>query len=138
MNILLVEDEPLAARRLTALLREVAPDATVVGQTESVRETLRWLGENPPPDLLLLDIQLADGLSFELFQKTHVGTPVIFTTAYDEYALRAFKVNSVDYLLKPIEKDESPTRSINFAAPRARPPRRAWPSSWAKCSKPTA
>lgn len=111
MNILLVEDEPLAARRLTALLREVAPEATVVGQTESVRETVRWLDEHraenrQTPDLLLLDIQLADGLSFELFQKTHVETPVIFTTAYDEYALRAFKVNSVDYLLKPIEKEE--------------------------------
>lgn len=111
LRVLLIEDEPLAARRLTALLREVAPEATVVGQTESVRETVRWLDENraanrPSPDLLLLDIQLADGLSFELFQKTHVETPVIFTTAYDEYALRAFKVNSVDYLLKPIEKEE--------------------------------
>jgi DNA-binding LytR/AlgR family response regulator len=106
MNILLVEDEPLAARRLTTLLREVAPQATVIGQTESVRETLRWLQANPAPDLLLLDIQLADGLSFELFQQTPVESPVIFTTAYDEYALRAFKVNSVDYLLKPIEKDE--------------------------------
>lgn len=106
MNILLVEDEPLAARRLSALVREVAPDATVVGQTESVRETVRWLQGHSAPDLLLLDIQLADGLSFELFQQTPVESPVIFTTAYDEYALRAFKVNSVDYLLKPIEKDE--------------------------------
>ncbi len=106
MNILLVEDEPLAARRLATLLREVAPEATVVGQTESVRETTRWLLANPAPDLLLLDIQLADGLSFELFQQVNIASPVIFTTAYDEYALRAFKVNSVDYLLKPIEKEE--------------------------------
>jgi DNA-binding LytR/AlgR family response regulator len=106
MNLLLVEDEPLAARRLEALLREVAPEARVVGQTESVRETLRWLKANPRPDLLLLDIQLADGLSFELFQQTPLEVPVIFTTAYDEYALRAFKVNSVDYLLKPVEREE--------------------------------
>jgi DNA-binding LytR/AlgR family response regulator len=106
MTILLVEDEPLAARRLEALLREVAPEARVVGQTESVRETRRWLEAHPVPDLLLLDIQLADGLSFELFQQTPLEVPVIFTTAYDEYALRAFKVNSVDYLLKPIEREE--------------------------------
>lgn len=106
MTVLLVEDEPLAARRLETLLRDVAPDARVVGQTESVRETLRWLHAHPVPDLLLLDIQLADGLSFELFQQTSLEVPVIFTTAYDEYALRAFKVNSVDYLLKPVEREE--------------------------------
>lgn len=118
MNILLVEDEPLAARRLATMLREVAPDATVVGQTESVRETLRWLGANAAPDLLLLDIQLADGLSFEIFQQTPVTTPVIFTTAYDEYALRAFKVNSVDYLLKPIEKEELAAALAKFRQTR--------------------
>lgn len=106
MTVLLVEDEPLAARRLEGLLREVAPEAVVVGQTESVRQTVQWLQSHPMPDLMLLDIQLADGLSFEIFQHVSVESPVIFTTAYDEYALRAFKVNSVDYLLKPIEKEE--------------------------------
>ncbi len=122
MNLLLVEDEPLAARRLATMLREVAPDATVVGQTESVRETLRWLGTNQAPDLLLLDIQLADGLSFEIFQQMPVTTPVIFTTAYDEYALRAFKVNSVDYLLKPIEKEELAAALDKFRQTRGTAP----------------
>lgn len=121
MNILLVEDEPLAAKRLAAMLREVAPDAQVVGQTESVRETLRWLALNRVPDLLLLDIQLADGLSFEIFQQTPLHVPVIFTTAYDEYALRAFKVNSVDYLLKPIEKEELAAALDKFRQTRGMP-----------------
>lgn len=106
MTIVIVEDEPLAVRRLEALLNEAEPAAAVVGRVESVRAFVRWWHQNPPPDLLLMDIQLADGLSFEIFQQVDVPTPVIFTTAYDEYALKAFKVNSVDYLLKPIEADE--------------------------------
>ncbi|MCY7351489.1 MAG: LytTR family DNA-binding domain-containing protein [Cytophagaceae bacterium] len=122
MTILLVEDEPLAAKRLATLLREVAPDAQIVGQTESVRETLRWLDAHPAPDLMLLDIQLADGLSFEIFQQRPINAPVIFTTAYDEYALRAFKVNSVDYLLKPIEKEELAVALDKFRQTRGIPP----------------
>ncbi|RCR69729.1 LytR/AlgR family response regulator transcription factor [Larkinella punicea] len=106
MKILIVEDEPLAVKRMEGLIREVAPDAEIVGKIDTVRAFVRWWQTNPAPDLLLMDIQLADGLSFEIFQQVEVKTPVIFTTAYDEYALRAFKVNSVDYLLKPIEQEE--------------------------------
>ncbi|WP_266365178.1 LytR/AlgR family response regulator transcription factor [Tellurirhabdus rosea] len=106
MKIVIVEDEPLAVKRLEALLKEIEPAAEIVGRVETVRSFVRWWSQNPPPDLLLLDIQLADGLSFEIFQQVDVRTPVIFTTAYDEYALKAFKVNSVDYLLKPIDEDE--------------------------------
>lgn len=106
MKILIVEDEPLAVKRMEGLIREVAPDTEIVGKIDTVRAFVRWWQTNPAPDLLLMDIQLADGLSFEIFQQVDVKTPVIFTTAYDEYALRAFKVNSVDYLLKPIEEEE--------------------------------
>ncbi|GAA4470129.1 LytTR family DNA-binding domain-containing protein [Nibrella saemangeumensis] len=111
MKVLIVEDEPLAAKRLESLVQEVEPEAEVMDRLESVRALVRWWQTNQDtgrsaPDLLLMDIQLADGLSFEAFQQVNITTPVIFTTAYDEYALKAFKVNSVDYLLKPIEKDE--------------------------------
>ncbi|MGA0558030.1 LytR/AlgR family response regulator transcription factor [Larkinella sp. VNQ87] len=106
MKILIVEDEPLAVKRMEGLIRDVAPEAEILGKIDTVRAFVRWWQTNPAPDLLLMDIQLADGLSFEIFQQVDVKTPVIFTTAYDEYALRAFKVNSVDYLLKPIEQEE--------------------------------
>ena len=111
MNVLIVEDEPLAVKRLETLLREAAPDAQIVGRVDTVRNFVRWWqthGTSHPfsPDLLLMDIQLADGLSFDIFQQVSVKTPVIFTTAYDEYALKAFKVNSVDYLMKPVEVEE--------------------------------
>ncbi|GAB3335537.1 LytTR family DNA-binding domain-containing protein [Larkinella ripae] len=106
MKILIVEDEPLAVKRMEGLIREVAPEAEILGKTDTVRAFVRWWQTNAAPDLILMDIQLADGLSFEIFQQVEVKTPVIFTTAYDEYALRAFKVNSVDYLLKPIEQEE--------------------------------
>ncbi|MBO9640568.1 LytR/AlgR family response regulator transcription factor [Siphonobacter aquaeclarae] len=106
MNVLLVEDEPLAAKRLETLVKEIAPEAKIVAKPESVRAAVRWLKSEPEPDLILMDVQLADGLSFEIFQQIEVSAPVIFTTAYDEYALRAFKVNSIDYLLKPIEQEE--------------------------------
>lgn len=119
MKILIVEDEPLAAKRLESLVREVEPAADIVGQIDSVRSFKRWWQQQRSParpavDLLLMDIQLADGLSFEIFQQNDVTTPVIFTTAYDEYALKAFKVNSIDYLLKPIEKDELETALQKF------------------------
>lgn len=105
MKILVVEDEAAASRRLVKLIREVDPLADVLGVCESVTATLRWFDQNEAPDLLLLDIQLGDGLSFDIFAKREIRIPVIFTTAYDEYALRAFKVNSVDYLLKPVERE---------------------------------
>jgi DNA-binding LytR/AlgR family response regulator len=106
MKILIVEDEDLAVKKLQKTLTDVEPSADVVGVTDSIKSTVSWLGDNPKPDLILMDIELADGQSFEIFNHTAVTSPVIFTTSYDEYALKAFKVNSVDYLLKPIQKDE--------------------------------
>jgi two-component system response regulator LytT len=106
MNILIVEDEDLAARRLQGLLKEIDPAANVVGHTDSIESSVDWLQKNPHPDVILMDIELSDGQSFEIFDLTEVKSTIIFTTSYDEYAIRAFKVNSVDYLLKPIERDD--------------------------------
>lgn len=106
MNILIVEDEELAVKKLQKTLFSVDPQAHVVGITDSIRETVAWLQDNKSPDLILMDIELADGQSFEVFNQVEVKAPVIFTTSYDEYALKAFKVNSVDYLLKPVQTDE--------------------------------
>src|SRR2546423_13280787 len=106
MKILIVEDEDLAVKKLQKTLTEVDPQANVVGITESLETTVDWLKKNPSPDLILMDIELADGQSFEIFGRVEVKSPVVFTTSYDEYALKAFKVNSVDYLLKPVQKEE--------------------------------
>ncbi|MEO5998410.1 MAG: LytTR family DNA-binding domain-containing protein [Chitinophagaceae bacterium] len=106
MTILIVEDEELAVRKLQKTLADVDSTASVVGVTESIESTVSWLQKNPTPDLILMDIELADGQSFEIFSRVEVKSPVVFTTSYDEFALKAFKVNSVDYLLKPIQKDE--------------------------------
>ncbi|MGI4834404.1 MAG: LytR/AlgR family response regulator transcription factor [Janthinobacterium lividum] len=106
MLALVVEDEPLAARRLTSLLHKHAAPLELLGPAESVAQAVALLQAGPAPDVLFLDIHLADGLSFELFEQVAITCPVIFTTAYDQYALRAFKVNSVDYLLKPIDEAE--------------------------------
>jgi len=106
MRILIVEDEPQAADRLESLIREIRPGVELVGKLDSVKQSVQWINENPPADLVLMDIQLADGLSFAIFEQVEVKSPVIFTTAYNEYALKAFKVNSIDYILKPVDKDE--------------------------------
>ncbi|HTI08183.1 MAG TPA: LytTR family DNA-binding domain-containing protein [Puia sp.] len=106
MKILIVEDEDLAVKKIRKTLQSVDEQAVVAGVTDSIKSTVEWLERNPPPDLILMDIELADGQSFEIFQLTDVKSPVIFTTSYDEYALKAFKVNSVDYLLKPVQKEE--------------------------------
>ncbi len=106
MLALVVEDEPLAARRLINLLQKQPEPMELLGPAESVTQAVALLQNGPAPDVLFLDIHLADGLSFELFEQVEVRCPVIFTTAYDQYALRAFKVNSVDYLLKPIDEEE--------------------------------
>jgi two-component system response regulator LytT len=106
MKVLIIEDENAAARRLEKLLQEVAPEAEIVGRLDSVEASVEWFQANPQPDLILLDIHLADGASFEIFEHVRIKSPVIFTTAYDEYALKAFKVNAVDYLLKPIKINE--------------------------------
>ncbi|MEI9911505.1 MAG: LytTR family DNA-binding domain-containing protein [Bacteroidota bacterium] len=106
MKILIVEDEELAVKKIRKTLAGVEPDAEVVAVTDSILSTVNWLDENPAPDLILMDIELSDGQSFEIFNQTAIKSPVIFTTSYDEYALKAFKVNSIDYLLKPIQKED--------------------------------
>ena len=105
LDILIIEDEPLAATRLERLIREVEPEARILGILDSVEQSVAWL-KTHTADLILLDIHLADGNSFSIFDQVEVRTPIIFATAYDQYAIKAFKVNSVDYLLKPIEKEE--------------------------------
>lgn len=106
MNVLIIEDEPQAAQHLERMLQRMDVDIKVLAKLDSVKWALTWFNENKNPDLAFMDIQLGDGLSFDIFEKVQVNCPVIFTTAYDEYALKAFKVNSIDYLLKPIDKDE--------------------------------
>jgi DNA-binding LytR/AlgR family response regulator len=106
MRILIIEDEPQAAQRLSTLVLELVPGAEILAKVDSVKKSVDWFSKNVQPDLILMDIQLADGLSFEIFQDVEVKAPVIFTTAYDEYALKAFKVNSIDYILKPVDKEE--------------------------------
>ena len=104
MHVLIIEDEDQAARRLESVINRVDPSIRIVGRTDSVKSSVRWLRSNPAPDLIFMDIQLGDGLSFEIFDRTDVKSPVVFTTAYDEFALRAFKVNSIDYILKPVDE----------------------------------
>ncbi|MCB0487480.1 MAG: LytTR family DNA-binding domain-containing protein [Cyclobacteriaceae bacterium] len=106
MKVLIVEDEPHAAARLKELVAKIVPNGNVIDSVDSVKAAVSWFNTHPMPDLVLMDIQLADGLSFEIFDQTKIISPVIFTTAYDEYALKAFKVNSIDYLLKPIDEDD--------------------------------
>jgi DNA-binding LytR/AlgR family response regulator len=106
MNIVIIEDEPLAAQRLEKLVTELIPEASIQAKIDTVKKAVSWFRTNPPPALALMDIQLADGLSFQIFEQCDVKSPVIFTTAYDEYALKAFKVNSIDYILKPVDKEE--------------------------------
>lgn len=106
MNVLIIEDEPLAAQRLETLLVQLRPNSVVVQKLDTVKRSVQWLSSQPAPDLILLDIHLADGISFQIFEQCEVRCPVIFTTAYDEYALKAFKVNSIDYILKPVDINE--------------------------------
>lgn len=105
-RIVIIEDEPRAARQLQKLITNSTYSFEVLSILDSVEEAVSWLETNPNPDLIFMDIQLADGLSFEIFHKTEVKAPIIFTTAFDQYAIRAFKVNSIDYLLKPIQKED--------------------------------
>jgi two-component system, LytTR family, response regulator LytT len=114
MKIFIVEDEELAVKKLQKTLASIDAAAEVVGTADSIQSSVEWLEQNPQPDLILMDIELADGQSFEIFNLTEVKSPVIFTTSYDEYALKAFKVNSIDYLLKPIQKEELQTALEKF------------------------
>ena len=107
MNILIIEDEPLVARDLAKLVQHLEPTAQLLSTPlGSVETAVQWLSTNKAPDLILADIQLSDGISFDIFQQVNPECPIIFTTAYDEYALKAFKLNSIDYLLKPIDRVE--------------------------------
>ncbi|WKV12697.1 LytR/AlgR family response regulator transcription factor [Marivirga harenae] len=106
MKILVIEDERPAATRIINLLRELLPTAEIFGHIDSIEESIKWLNSNPAPDLILSDIELADGQSFEIFKQLDIKSPIIFTTAYDQFAIKAFKLNSIDYLLKPIDPDE--------------------------------
>ncbi|MGY6647296.1 LytR/AlgR family response regulator transcription factor [Wenyingzhuangia sp. IMCC45574] len=104
MRVIIIEDEKPSARRLERMLNEIGISVAI--QLHSVAESVEWLSSNEHPDLIMLDIQLSDGLSFEIFEHIKLKSAIIFTTAYDEYALRAFKQNSIDYLLKPIDSEE--------------------------------
>lgn len=106
MKVLIIEDEEPAAKRLQKMLKEIEPGITVLENIVSVSSAVKWFTENESPDLVFSDIQLSDGLSFEIFKTVNITCPIIFTTAYDQYAIDAFKVNSIDYLLKPIKKEE--------------------------------
>lgn len=106
MKVIIVEDENAAVRNLVALLHEVKPEVVVEATLDSISAVLDWFAVHPMPQLLFMDIHLADGSAFEIFDHVEITCPIIFTTAYDEYALRAFKVNSIDYLLKPIGRSD--------------------------------
>ncbi|MBZ5858761.1 LytR/AlgR family response regulator transcription factor [Flavihumibacter profundi] len=105
MRTLIIEDEPLAIERLQILLRQVCPDVKVEACLDSVADSITWFQEKPLPDFVLMDIHLSDGSAFEIFRQVDIDVPVIFTTAYDQYAIEAFQLMSIDYLLKPISAD---------------------------------
>ena len=119
MNVIIIEDEKPAARRLSRLLAEL--DVAVSVMLHSVEESINWFQNNEHPDLIFLDIQLSDGLSFEIFESVEVKSAIIFTTAYDEYALQAFKLNSIDYLLKPIDDEDLEAAVKKYRALKPQP-----------------
>lgn len=106
MKAVIIEDEILAAQALQKLIGEVSPETEIIAMLESIGDSVDWLETHPMPDVLFMDIHLADGSSFAIFEQVDITCPIVFTTAYDEYALKAFEVNSIDYLLKPINKDD--------------------------------
>jgi len=120
MKVLIIEDEKPAAKHLSALINRYDPKIEILGQMESVKKSVEWFQNNSLPDLAFFDIQLADGLSFEIFEQAIINCPIIFTTAFNEYALKAFKVNSIDYLLKPIDYEELEAAINKFKEVRGR------------------
>ena len=106
MNILIIEDETAAAKNLSSILSSVIPEANILATIDTVVDSVEWLESNPAPDIIFMDIHLSDGESFKIFEKVKVLSPVVFTTAYDQYALKAFQVSGIDYLLKPIKEEE--------------------------------
>jgi two-component system response regulator LytT len=118
MKVLILEDETLAADKVETTIMELQPDWQIVSRIKSISSAVEWLQSNPHPDLIISDIRLLDGLCFEIFAKVKVEKPVIFTTAYDQYAIRAFEVNSIDYLLKPVQKDKMKAALAKLQIPR--------------------
>lgn len=106
MKVLIIEDEPLARERLRTMLSKIDSEIQIIAELDSVESSVNWLSNNIQPDLAFFDIQLGDGISFEIFEQINISFPVIFTTAFDEYSIKAFKVNSIDYLLKPYSKQD--------------------------------
>jgi len=127
MKLLILEDEEVAARNLERMIRKVAPDIHILAIIKSVEAARKWFNQNPAPELILLDIHLSDGLSFAAFQSGQANIPVIFTTAYDQYALKAFELNSVDYLVKPFSEEQL-KRALDKWAQRRQVP---GPMDWA-------
>jgi DNA-binding LytR/AlgR family response regulator len=121
MNILIIEDEKPAATRLIKLLEPHFPGVLPIANLDTVVRAGAWFDQNPEPDLIFCDIQLADGISFEIFEKVKLSSPVIFTTAYDQYAIKAFQVNAIDYLLKPIDPIELAKAVDKFKSRQIKP-----------------
>jgi len=120
MKVLIIEDEPLAQQELIRLLTATGKEIIPLAMIDTVEESIEWIRNNPDPDIVFLDIQLADGISFEIFKHVSLESPVIFTTAYDEYAIRAFELNSIDYLLKPIKQSELNRAIAKFESVKAK------------------
>lgn len=114
MEIVIIEDEELAVDILADTILELRPESKISKSLSSIKEAVKWFETNPPPDLIFCDIHLPDGKSFEIFKRVEIKSPVIFTTAYDQYAIEAFKVNSIDYLLKPVRKEEVEKALIKY------------------------
>lgn len=123
MNVLIIEDEPLSASRLESLINKYDPKIRVMAKLASVRESIQWLEDeaNTPPDLIFMDLHLEDDLAFKIIDELKLTVPIIFTTAYSEYTLKAFKANSVDYLLKPVDKSELTAAIDKYNTLHARP-----------------
>lgn len=140
INAVIIEDEALIARELQHKIAAVAEDIRIVETLPSLKTAKKWFLQNAEPDLLFMDIQLSDGVSFELFEHFDLACPVIFTTAYDEYAIRAFKVNGIDYLLKPIDGEELAAAIAKFrrqADQQTKPPA-AWTDLWKNLQLPSS
>lgn len=120
-KIVIIEDEKPNSDRLKRLLIELRPDIEILAILDSVKGAIQWFSQHLAPDLVMMDVRLADGISFEIFNQVKIECPVVFTTAYDEYAVKAFKYNSIDYLLKPIEKDELELALNKFESQMLRP-----------------
>jgi DNA-binding LytR/AlgR family response regulator len=121
MIIVIIEDERPAAKRLIRLLEQHFVGEEFIQGLDSVKKSIQWFSDNPAPDLIFCDIQLADGISFEIFEQVKLSTPIIFTTAYDQYAIKAFQVNAIDYLLKPVDPEELARSISKYKANQLKP-----------------